>query len=97
MRYFFILFLMSVSQFAVAQELAKNMKLKNTKEIKIVNKNEEKWVGILWREGETPIVNPILSDTQQQCIELNKEMNDITKNTVQIDRKQACQKVIYIK
>lgn len=54
----------------------------------------EKWVGVMWKEGEKPIVLPVLSDTEKECLKLINDLNDITKNTVKVDRQVSCQRVI---
>lgn len=54
----------------------------------------EKWVGVMWKEGEKPIVLPVLSDTEKECFKLINDLNDITKNTVKVDRQVSCQRVI---
>lgn len=55
---------------------------------------QEKWVGVVWKDGEKPIVMPILSDSEKDCLKLVKEMNDITKNTIKVDRNISCQRVM---
>lgn len=55
---------------------------------------KEKWVGMLWRESEKPIVMPILADSEKECMDMVTEMNNITKETVKINRNVTCQKVM---
>lgn len=54
----------------------------------------QKWVALAWKDGEKPIVMPVLSDTEKDCLKFVKEMNDIAKNTVKVDRQVSCQPVM---
>lgn len=55
----------------------------------------EKWVGVLWSEGQEPIINSVIFDEKQECLDFMKNINEISKKTVNIDRKQTCKKVIF--
>lgn len=55
---------------------------------------EDKWVGVLWQNGEEPIVLPVLANSEKECKELLNKINEIAKNTVKIDRKLKCQRVM---
>lgn len=55
---------------------------------------QKKWVALAWKDGQKPIVMPVLSDTEEDCLKFVKEMNDIAKNTVKVDRQVSCQPVM---
>jgi hypothetical protein len=53
-----------------------------------------KWTGVLWRNGEAPIIAPIAFKSESECKRLLGQMNDIAKNTVHIERQQKCQQFL---
>lgn len=52
------------------------------------------WAGALWKEGEAPIVVPIQFKTEQKCQQLLAQMNDISRNTIKVERHVICQKLM---
>lgn len=76
--------------FVLAIGFCQQVAFAETKQINL----KEKWVGLAYKSGEKPIVLPVLSDTEKECLQLVKEMNEITKSTVKIDRQVSCQPVL---
>lgn len=52
------------------------------------------WTGVLWRDGETPIVAPIQFKSEAECKRLLNQMNDISRNTVHVERHTLCSQIL---
>lgn len=56
--------------------------------------DDAKWSGVLWRNGEEPIIAPIGFKNESECKQNLTHLNDIAKNTVHVDRSQKCQEIL---